>query len=561
MLIQLQRGSNGASGLLDLEKNGVPTGILNPGVLDAALHCIPHDGLEIWSDSIPRDHAAYPLRVEQLIQYRPFPNDGLIQVEARFVDLTARRFPRTKICLLKDGALLAEFVLMEVLMPKGPLGTLPPDLRKAYLTGQRFVDGAGITTFDGAAFDRAAFDRATTSATDSDVAASNWLPGTIEQVVGYRGNDGNDGNELLERVVVAEHGSRVLRVHPSRVQVNDQGLCLNTPLNTFVIESKRGRESWSATGSPSPLDWRQIRDYWLDRSGGQHHLVHDLGVALIRQFVRHIVVEDPEGFHKLLGQPVIYLANHQIYAESFLFLSAIVALTGIPVEAIAKKEHQNDWIGDVHRLAEAEMPGNNPMQILFLDRDDPTDLLRILNDYSQTVAQRPRSLLVHVEGTRARQAGQATEKVSSVLVDLAINSGLPIVPLRFSGGLPLEDKGEKYDFPVDLGKQDHFIGAAITPEYLSSLPYKERARLILDSINNLGPDGSMDVPLPGDAEFSQRVSAQPSAQTEVQKVILSAVQKLPELGDPMQSLLDKISTGKVATEKLSAAERIAIKLL
>jgi hypothetical protein len=30
-------------------------------------------------------------------------------------------------------------------------------------------------------------------------------------------------------------------------------------------------------------------------------------------------------------------------------------------------------------------------------------------------------------------------------------------------------------FPVDHGKQDHFIGAAITPECFGSLPYKERA--------------------------------------------------------------------------------------
>jgi 1-acyl-sn-glycerol-3-phosphate acyltransferase len=289
--------------------------------------------------------------------------------------------------------------------------------------------------------------------------------------------------------------------------------------------------------------------------------VHDLGTALIHQFVRHIVVEDPEDFHERLGQPAIYLANHQIYAESFLFLSAIAALTGIPAEAIAKKEHQEDWIGDVHRLAESEMAGHNPMQILFLDREDPADLLRILDHYSKTVADRPRSLLVHVEGTRAKQAGQRTEKVSSVLVDLAINCGLPIFPVRFAGGLPLEDKNEKFNFPVDFGKQDHYIGAAIDPETLSALPYKERTGRILDGINNLGPDGAMDVPLPGDAEFGKLVSAQSPALNDLQKVLLSAVQNMPEVGDRMQALLDKFSSGQVETEDLSPAEVIAMKLL
>jgi hypothetical protein len=244
-----------------------------------------------------------------------------------------------------------------------------------------------------------------------------------------------------------------------------------------------------------------------------------------------------------------------------LFLSAIAALSGIPAEAIAKKEHQEGWIGDVYRLAEAEMAGSNPMQILFLDREDPADLLRILDHYSKTVAERPRSLLVHVEGTRATQAGQRTEKVSSVLVDLAIDCGLPIVPVRFAGGLPLEDKNEKFDFPVGFGKQDHYIGAAIQPEILSSLPYKERTGRIIDGINNLGPDGVMDVPLPGDADFEKLVRAQPPELSDLQKVLLSAVQNMPEVGDRMQILLDKISSGQVDTEELSPAEVNAMKLL
>jgi hypothetical protein len=42
---------------------------------------------------------------------------------------------------------------------------------------------------------------------------------------------------------------------------------------------------------------------------------------------------------------------------------------------------------------------------------------------------------------------------------------------------------------------------------------------------------------------------------------LSAVQTLPELGDRMQSLLDKISTGRASVENLSPAEAIAMKLL
>jgi len=71
----------------------------------------------------------------------------------------------------------------------------------------------------------------------------------------------------------------------------------------------------------------------------------------------------------------------------------------------------------------------------------------------------------------------------------------------------------------------------------------------------------MDVPLSGDAEFTSLVNTQAAGNTELQKVLLSAVQNMPEVGDHMQALLDKISTGRIETETLSAAEAIAIKLL
>ncbi len=546
LLTQLELGANGSSGVLDLSRNGVPPGILSPGLLDAALHCLPHDGMEHWSEEIPVDHAAYPLRVENLILYSAFPTTGLVQVEARFVDVRGRRFPRTHIWLLGKGELIAEFTLTEVLMPKGPIGTLQPDHRKAFLTGERYIEGAGVTTFDGV----------TTTASLVDVTTSNWLPGTMESAYGF---DSNDGSELLGRVVASEHVGRILRLHPSKVQLNDQGQCLNVPLNSFQIESQCEGKNCSATGCDSKLDWRQIRDFWVDRSAGEHYLVHDLGTALIRQFVRHIVIEDPEDFHRRVGQPAIYLANHQIYAESFLFLSAIAALTGIPAEAIAKQEHKEDWIGDVYRLAEAEMGDQNPMQILFLDREDPSHLLEILDGYSQSVKENPRSLLVHVEGTRATQAGQRTEKVSSVLVDLSIKCDIPIVPVRFCGGLPLESNGNKYHFPVGLGKQDHYIGAAIEPERLDSLPYKERAVKILDGINNLGADGEMDSPLVSDETFSKIVAEQTKSVSELSRVLLSAVESMPELGDRMTRVLTRLSSGDL--DGISPAEKILMKLL
>ena len=357
-----------------------------------------------------------------------------------------------------------------------------------------------------------------------------------------------------EDVAAVEYAAEVLRLLPSQIRLDDAGQCLNVPLNTF---------SPGTTGDiVGSLDWEMIRDYWVTHSD-EHYLVHDLGSALIAKFVRRFILADPEEFQQKLDQPAIYLANHQLYVESFLFLSTITALTGLPVEAIAKKEHQGTWIGETYQLAEAEMVNNNPMQMLFLDREDPTDLLQILDDYSKTVADRPRSLLVHVEGTRAKQAGQRTEKISSVLVDLCTRSRIPIVPVRFAGGLPLEDNG-KLDFPVGFGGQDHYIGTRIEADELDALPYNERTARILDGINSLGPIDQMDIPLPEDPVFVELVNTAGtlnSDSTEVQQVLWSALQAMPETGAKMQNLLKVIASGKTGSDTLSNAEKIMAKML
>lgn len=547
LLRELQLGTNGASGILDLDRNGVPVGVLNPGLLDAALHCIPHDRMQHWHNQIPAGQAAYPLKVEDLHLYGSLPTTGLVQVEARCIDVRAGRFPRTRIWLLRKEQLLAEFTLTEVLMPKGPLGTLPPLDRRAFLADKAFVAEAGLTDFDGQV----------TTARDTDVLASNWLPGTLEQVYGLDPG----ATDLIERVAAAEHGGRILRLHPSQIQLNNEGVCRNVPLNDFSIKLQRAVDSCTASGSVGALQWRQISAYWTERSGGEQHLVHDLFTALIRKFLRRFIVTDPADFAARAGQPAIYLANHQVGVESFLFLSMIATLTGIPAEAVAKKEHRDTWIGRIYQLAETELAGDNPLQMLFFDRQDQADMLGILNHYGETVIHRPRSLLVHVDGTRATQAGQPTQKVSSVLIDLAVKHGIPIVPVRFAGGLAIEESATRLEFPVGFGGQDYYIGAAIEPDQLQALPYADRARRVLAAINNLGPGGQADLPVAADNAFARVAASLASDRSEVQGVLLAALQTMPDLGAGMQKLLQALASGNAASEKLSPAEIIAVDLL
>ena len=311
-------------------------------------------------------------------------------------------------------------------------------------------------------------------------------------------------------------------------------------------------------GEGERFNWRQIRDYWIERSGGEHYLVHDLGAALMRQFVNRIVLTDEREFQTRRGQPAIYLGNHQVGVESFLFLGMIAAMTGIPAEAIAKKEHRDTWLGQISQLTDEELKEQSTTRMLFFDRDDQSDMLRILKDFGETVHDQPRSLLVHVDGTRASRAGQSSAKVSSVLIDLAINDNIPIIPVRFAGGLPVEASDERLEFPTGYAGQDYYLGSVIEATELEALPYVDRAKRVLAAINNLGPSGPADKPYAIDEAFSKLVESQ-SSRTEIQRVLWAALQSIPEPGKRTQKLLADIAEGN--REGLSRAENIVMNLL
>jgi len=328
-----------------------------------------------------------------------------------------------------------------------------------------------------------------------------------------------------------------------------------------IVEDEAGLASQNIQVKQG-MDWQGVRDYWVERSSGEHYLVHDLGAALIHKFVHSLIFADANEFKSREGQPAIYLANHQVGVESFLFLGMIAAMTGIPAEAIAKIEHRDTWLGQISQLTEAELQGNSTTRMLFFDRNDQGDMLRILNQFGETVSARPRSLLVHVDGTRATQAGKPIEKVSSVLLDLAIKHRIPIIPVRFAGGLPTAKIEHRLEFPVGYGGQDYHLGAVIQPAELEALPYADRSKHVIQAINRLVADG-LDNPHAADNAFTELVQNQASGRTEIQKVLLAALQSLPELGDRMNKLIVKLEAGinSNADIELTEAERIVAKVL
>ena len=109
--------------LVDLALRGVPRGALHQGLLDALTHAIPHDALSQWSPEIADGLVGYPYRIPTLTLYGEVPSSGEGRVEVRFAGFDGEaRFPRHDIQLVVDGSVRVALTLVEVLLPKGPIG-------------------------------------------------------------------------------------------------------------------------------------------------------------------------------------------------------------------------------------------------------------------------------------------------------------------------------------------------------------------------------------------------------------------------------------------------------
>ena len=128
-----------------------------------------------------------------------------------------------------------------------------------------------------------------------------------------------------------------------------------------------------------------------------------------------------------------------------------------------------------------------------------------------------------------------------MFIDLALELGLAVVPVRFLGGLPVEPLAAGIDFPVGYGKQDYYFGRPIEAAELAPLPYARRRSHILDALNRLGPSWSDETPSPPDPAFGERVRhwLDQTAGHEAKAVIATALEDGAEqLRDDISAVLD-----------------------
>jgi len=180
----------------------------------------------------------------------------------------------------------------------------------------------------------------------------------------------------------------------------------------------------------------------------------------------------------------------------------------------------------------------NP-QLLF-DRDQPGSFLEIMAGYKAAQAAMPHSLHLHVEGEQALSCRHRVKRMSAVLVDLALELDVPILPLRYAGGLPVEPLSGITSFPFEFGQQDYVLGRPMMPEELRRIPRPKAAEWVVDTINQMPPAPEVETPLPGPPQRAGQIRALSAAHgvTEIQSAVLLALQALPDPSETTRSILN-----------------------
>lgn len=252
---------------------------------------------------------------------------------------------------------------------------------------------------------------------------------------------------------------------------------------------------------------QRLREFWnplLSTPDGWAG--EDIVLGLINQYVNRVVVPYPDTIERLQGRPAIFLGNHQVQIESLIATNVIPALTGVPMTTMANAKHQHRWIGKLIDVLESYPGFQSFEQIVYFDQDKPESMFQIVENIKTEMAKGNRSFFVHTDGTRSQSCRDETSKCSSVFLDLALELNVPIVPVRFTGGLPVAPISGKAEFPVGHGRQDYWIGKPIEPEELRALPLRDRVNHVVSAINTLGVTPVADRPYPADAEFAKRAA-------------------------------------------------------
>ncbi len=583
-LRELQMGAAGSSALLDAGAAlaaGVPLGTLHQALLDAALHGIPHDALDRWAPEADPERLGYPLRVDRARFFSPPPREGQVRCEARFRGLEANgQLARFELQLIvgsgerdpalrdgfRDEQVWAELALLEALVPMGRQGR-DRHARLTFLRDRAFIAGVGLS----------AMEEETTTLDQGEVQLKDWLPGSVAAAYGLAAERFDLASlpqlaELTARVALQDHLAQHAEVHPSQIELRDDlaplaaderwvelsGRSPMLPLSTLHARARRVDDRIEVRDVDDPVrqDLRPLLAAGRARLGLPAWVGEEVTAALFERFVRRVYLADPAAFATVIGRPALYLGNHQIQVESILMTLLAAALSKTHVVTIAKAEHEQGWVGQLIRALHGYPGLDAPETIVYFDQRDRGSMFEILAHLGERAREHGHSVFLHPEGELSLRCRQPVERLSSVFIDFALELSLPIVPVRFVGGLPVDPLERPCDFPWGYGQQDYWIGRPIAPAQLAALPYAERRTVILSALNDLGPALAKEQPLePRQSDavvgFTDRVSAQMqrNGNREAAAVVRCALEDYNDLSEDGRRLLRGEAQGDGTLER------------
>ncbi|CAM2007144.1 beta-ketoacyl synthase N-terminal-like domain-containing protein [Acanthopleuribacter pedis] len=473
----LKQDHRGAVADLDADLDTVPRGAIHPLLLDGVTHMMPHDTLYRWSDKIENDWIAYPHRLEHAEFFGPAPK-GSVRCEVLFAGFADEgRLPRFQAKFIADGRVWCALEFVEILLPKGPIGHQPPLARRAFLRDRKAGTGVALS--------RVGAEETTLEV--AELRANDWLPGTVATI--YRADEAQ--GELAMQVAVKDHFAALFERHPDQIRIDaarQQVWAARRPMQRWAYQlEKEGTTFRVRHQGEARTDFGEMRDFWRKWSGLPHWPLEDMYVGLAEQFAGDVYLEDALAFEQLRGKPALFLANHQVGVESVVFTLIVSALTGLPSGTLAKAEHRQSWIGKLREFHLAWPGAFDPRTMVFFEREDPAAMPELLKSWVGAFETDPRNLTAHVEGTRSLHARKPVTRLSAAFIDLAIACQIPLVPVRFVGGLPVEPVEKRLEFPLGFGRQDIVFGRPIHPASLASLPFKERKEAVVEALNQIGP--------------------------------------------------------------------------
>lgn len=315
------------------------------------------------------------------------------------------------------------------------------------------------------------------------------------------------------------------------------------PLNRFPVALDKGSGKPAVALENAGLNMEDIVEYGRNLIGYEPWLGEDLCRGMCNTFVNRVILDDPDGFSAVQGRNVIYLANHQIQVESMLFPGLAQVLTNNRMVAIANADHRNGWMGPLNELLYSYPEVDYPKNIVYFDQGDRSSMFTILDNFKKMITDEGISVFLHVEGKLGLRCREPVKNLSSVFIDLATNLNLPVIPVRFFGGLPVQKMDSTIDFPYGYCKQDYYLGKPVFPDELVAMPYAERRKYVIHAINNLGPPLEDEVPNPQNLNLQSKVRAwqKKSGTSEVCAVMYSVLKNIENPSESTVKLLNAVN--------------------